>query len=39
MGREKYPAFNKVNFTMSGIQSKMFNYAKKQGNITHNENK
>jgi len=32
-----YPAFNPVNFTVSGIQLKITMHAKKQENMPHNE--
>lgn len=38
IGRQKYPAFNKVKFTMSGIQAKIARNAKEE-NTTHNEEK
>ena len=38
MGRQRYPASNKVNFTMSGIQTKVTRQTKEQGNMTHEEN-
>ena len=34
-----YPAFNPVNFTMSGIQLKITMHAKKQENMPHNKEK
>lgn len=34
---QKYPASNKVKFTISGIQLKIIRHAKKQENMTHHQ--
>lgn len=39
IGIRKYLATNKVRFTISGIQSKIFQYPKNRENITRNKKK
>ena len=38
-GLQEYPAFKDLNSTISGNQSKMIRYGKKQENVTHDEEK
>lgn len=38
MGIQKYPASNRVNFTMSGIQTNITRQTKQWRNKTHEEN-
>lgn len=37
IGIQKYPAPNKLKFTMPAIQQKITRYAKKQENVTQNQ--